>query len=88
MEMNWYVIFDNSGDSRTTLIGHYHSPLLHFAWNFTHYVGEICSDIVPMVLPCYGTPQRSKDVQLKQLTNVSIRINTALKQYQKLQSIL
>ena len=26
MEMNWYVIFDNSGDSRTTLIEHYQSP--------------------------------------------------------------
>ena len=47
MEMNWYVIFDNSGDSRTTLIGHYHCPLLHYAWNFTHYVGEVCNDKVP-----------------------------------------
>ena len=75
MEMNWYVIFDNSGDSRTTLIGHYHSPLLHYAWNFTHYVGEVCDDKVPLVPPCYGTPQSSMGVLWKQFTNVNIETN-------------
>ena len=36
-----------SGNSRTALIEHYHSPLLHCAWNYTHCVGIVCDDRAP-----------------------------------------
>ena len=78
MEMNWYVIFDNSGDSRTTLIRHYHSPLLHYAWNFTHYVGEVCNDRAPEVPPFYGSPQSSMGVPWKQFTIVNMGTDKTL----------
>ena len=78
MEMNWYVIFDNSGDSRTTLIEHYQSPLLHYAWNLTHCVGEVCNDSVPEVPPCCGAPQSSMGVPWKQFTIVNMETDKTL----------
>ena len=83
MEKNWYVIFGNSGDSRTALIEHYQSPLLHYAWNFTHCVGEVCNDRAPEVPPCFGTPQSSMGVPWKQLTNVNMETDTTIEHNQK-----
>ena len=73
----------NSGDSRPALIEHYQSPLLHYAWNLTHCVGEVCNDRVPEVPPCCGTPQSTKDVPCKQSTNVNMRNEITVKHYQK-----
>ena len=67
-----------SGNSRTALIEHYQCPLLHYAWNSTHCVGEVCNDRVPEVPPCCGTPQSSMGVPWKQFTIVNMETDTTI----------
>ena len=69
--------------SRTALIEHYQSTLLHYAWNSTHFVGGVCIDKAPKVPPCCGTPQSTKGVPCKQSTNVNMRNEITVKHYQK-----
>ena len=73
----------NSGDSRPALIEHYQSPLLHYAWNSTHCVGEVCNDRAPEVPPCYGAPQSSMGVLWKQFTIVNMETDIIIEQHHK-----